>query len=263
MERHEFDLNEYSLEVKDGKAVLERKIKEFKPGDVLEDGDEAVVIYAGTKKDGAIITYAGYGEGNFTSRKDTGWGYTKDFRYATEEQTKMLFAEIEKRGYVWDAEKLELRKKEFEDGAFLVDEFGNIFIHSSKGDSENLHGAYLCWNRGEDMIDFDILKNITGVTRLATEEDETFLLKRLSEEGYIWDSEKKMYMKKRWRAKMGEVYYAVCVSHAVYVLDYIEGGVSFDDRCFETCNYFRTKEQAEKVAEEVRKVFEKYKEEQK
>lgn len=179
MERQEFDLNEYSLEVKDGKAVVERKEKGFKDGD------------------------------------------------------------------------------------FLVDRYGDIFIYCVEGNTEYSHGSYVFWDKEYEELSVGFMKNMTVGVRLATDGERKFLSDRLAKEGLEWDAEKKELRKKRWRAKMGEVYYAVCVSHAVYVLDYIEGGVSFDDRCFETCNYFRTKDQAEKTAEEIRKVFEKYKEEQK
>lgn len=54
MEQKIYDLNEYSLEVKDGKAVVERK---FKPGDAEDmvlrksfgDGDVLVVQYVSQK----------------------------------------------------------------------------------------------------------------------------------------------------------------------------------------------------------------------
>lgn len=111
MERQEFDLKEYSLVVRDGKAVLERKA--FRPGDVLSNELGAVVIYAGTEEGDGIVTYAGYWPENgvFTSVKDTGWGRMEGFDCAAPEQKAMLFAEIDRRGYVWDAEKLELRRK--------------------------------------------------------------------------------------------------------------------------------------------------------
>lgn len=173
MERHEFDLNDYSLEVGDGKAVLERR-QRFKPGDVLKNNSDDIVIYAETNEDGGIIIYCSYNikRERFTDKRTTYFGY--DFHYATEEQKAILFAEIDERGYVWDAEKLELRKK-------------------------------------------------------------------------------------RWRAKKGKIYWIADSTGEPKQLT--EDGVDWDDVYYSAGNYFRTKEKAEEAAEEIRKVFEKYKEE--
>lgn len=117
MEPKVYDLNEYSLEVKDGKAVLKRKggkvPQGVKPGDVLKNNLGDIVIYEGTNEKGGIITYCSYnvGEKIFTDRSIAYFFYAEIYDYASEEEKAMLFAEIEKRGYVWDAEKKELRKK--------------------------------------------------------------------------------------------------------------------------------------------------------
>lgn len=144
-------------------------------GDVLTGKVGQVVIFAGVYERG-IVTYCGYRRdvSHFTDRKGLGWGLICEFDYASEEQKALLFAEIEKRGYVWDAEKLELRKK-------------------------------------------------------------------------------------RWRAKKDEKYWVI--NERCGVVPYFEEGHSFDTRRYKVGNYFRTKEEAEKVAEEIRKIFEKDREE--
>ena len=328
MERQEFNLNEYSLEVKDGKAVLERKgskePQRFKPGDVLTGDVGQVVIYAG-KRGCSIVTYCGYRRdiNHFTDRKDIGWGYINEFDYATDEQKAMLFAEIEKRGYVWDAEKLELRKREFkvgdficfgddcigiynqksnnvgkfwtrcfldkdkftsycsehpytnvrlaseeekkrllaaidkggfiwdyenskmkkkfdfEDGAFVADADGDLFIHRICGDTDFSHGSYVYWNRESDDIVLDPARNMTTAVRFATEEAIIALLDRLAKEGLEWDSKNKRLRKKRWRAAKGKEYWHAEFGQGVTrAFSSVEMGREVDDFRYEQGNYY-------------------------
>lgn len=346
MEKKIYDLNEYSLEVKDGKAVLKKKRKEFKPGDVLVGPLGQVVIYAGTCER-AIVTYCGYNTDVFSWTMGTGWGYTGEFNHASEEQKAMLFAEIKKRGYVWDAEELELRKNphgrtdfkhgdfvcfgsgcigiykdkaingelfwtrcflgndeftsygsshpftemrlaseeerkrlldaidkeglfwdseklelrkkfDFDDGAFVADADGDLFIHWKGGDTCYSHGGYVYWNRDNDDVLLECARNMTTGDRPATREEVCALFDRLAKDGLEWDRENKITKKKRWRAKQDEKYWAV--DDLCCVVPYFEEGRSFDTKCYQVGNYFRTKEKAKKAAEEVRKVFEKYRE---
>ncbi|MBO8472519.1 MAG: hypothetical protein IAB81_02685 [Bacteroidetes bacterium] len=134
----------------DGKAVLKRKEKErqvFRPGDVLIGGVGQVVIYADVFK-GGIVTYCGYERSldHFTDRKDRGWGNISEFDHATEEQKAMLFAEIEKRGYVWDAEKLELRKRRWRA------EKGEMYWHAEFG--QDVTRAFPSVEMGREVDDF-------------------------------------------------------------------------------------------------------------
>lgn len=265
MEQKIYDLNEYSLEVKDGKAVLKRKRKlkwrECKAGDFICFGDNCIGIYNQKSNNvGKFWTRCFLDKDKFTYYCSE-HSYT-NVRLASEEEKKRLLAAIDKGGFIWDSENLTMKKKfEFDDGVFVADAGGDLFIHWKTGDSDFSHGSYVYWNRESDDIVLDREYNMTTAVRFATEEEIIALAARLAKKGLEWDSKNKRLREKRWRAEMGEVYYAVCVSQAICVVDYIEGGVSFDDRCFEICNYFRTKEQAEKVAEEIRKIFEKYKEE--
>lgn len=153
MKRQEFDLRKYDLVVKDGKAVLERKGSEepqvFKPGDVLiSNGGDSIVIYAGTGDGGSIVTYVGYctKNNNFTCNTNVGWGYTSKYLYANEEQKSVLFSEIEKRGYVWDAEKLELRNKRWRAKK------GEEYWHCEFG--QEVTRVFSSMEKGRDVDDF-------------------------------------------------------------------------------------------------------------
>jgi len=73
----------------------------------------------------------------------------------------------------------------------------------------------------------------------------------------VVDYDKKEIVHKRWRAEKQETFYYI--SEYGIVLSSVETLKTCDDCIYECGNYFRTKEQAEKVAKEVREVFEKHK----
>ena len=79
----------------------------------------------------------------------------------------------------------------------------------------------------------------------------------LNENNLVIDYEKKKIVKKRWRAEKGNTFYYV--SSSGIVLNTEENFWECNNNVYECGNYFRTKEQAEKVAKEVREVFEKHK----
>lgn len=98
--------------------------KRFKKGDFIHNRDWTCIYY-GVKDNGAILFFAfipwDWDRNTSTERYDVrptekpkiGLGYiNKETRLATEEEKTLLLTAIEYNGYEWDAEKLELRKKE-------------------------------------------------------------------------------------------------------------------------------------------------------
>ena len=81
--------------------------------------------------------------------------------------------------------------------------------------------------------------------------------KFLDENNLVVDYDKKEIVHKRWRAEKGNTFYYV--SSSGIVLNTEENFWECNNNVYECGNYFRTKEQAEKVAKEVREVFEKHK----
>lgn len=366
MERQEFDLSDYSLEVKDGKAVLKRKRKwkwrECKAGDFICFGDDCIGIYNQKSNNvGKFRTRCFLDKDKFTSYCSE-HPYT-NVRLASKEEKKRLLAAIDKGGFIWDSENLTMKKKyEFDDGVFVADADGDLFIHWKTGDSDFSHGSYVYWNRESDDIVLGGAWNMTTGTRYATneemealnarlakkglewdsknkrlrkkrwraakhvlekkggkepygfkpgdvltgkvgqvvifagvyergivtycgyrrdvshftdrkglgwglicefdyasEEQKAMLFGEIEKRGYVWDAEKLELRKKRWRAKKNEKYWVINV--LCCAVPCFEEGHSCDTRCYKVGNYFRTKEQAEKVAEEIRKIFEKDREE--
>ena len=81
--------------------------------------------------------------------------------------------------------------------------------------------------------------------------------KFLDDNNLVIDYEKKEIRKKRWRAEKQETFYYI--SEYGIVLSAVETLKTCDDCIYKYGNYFRTKEQAEKAAKEIREVFERYK----
>ena len=79
-----------------------------------EDGDvvscySTVVIYAGTNETGGIMTHAAlHGQHIQTEVCEQGWGYTSDYRPATEAEKQRLFDALAKQGKRWNAEKKQI-----------------------------------------------------------------------------------------------------------------------------------------------------------
>lgn len=140
-----------------------------KDGDVVSD-NYAVAIYAGTNETGGIMTYVALHEQRLqTEVCKVGWGYTRNYRPATEAEKQRLFDALAKEGKRWNAEKKCV----------------------------------------EDLP--------------------------------------------RWRASHGGYYYYICSD---FTIDHqFDVDHHFDDERYNVGNYFRTREAAEKVAEQIRDIF--------
>ena len=94
----------------------------------------------------------------------------------------------------------------------------------------------------------------TSNLRPATEEEKRRLFDALAKEGKRWNPEtKRIEDLPRWRAEKGERYYCICADSTIY--DLIEEGDQTDNTNYEYGNYFRTREAAGKVAEQVSRIF--------
>lgn len=78
-----------------------------KDGDFLHNKYHNItVIYKETYlKRGGIVTYAGVFDNAIDFETGRGWGYTSDFRYATEQEKQALLERLKKYGKTWNAEK--------------------------------------------------------------------------------------------------------------------------------------------------------------
>lgn len=142
---------------------------------VPKDGDvvsckEIIVIYAGTNENGSIMTYAALHEQRLqTVFCKKGWGFTFEYRPATEAEKQRLFDALAKQGKRWNAEKKCI----------------------------------------EDLL--------------------------------------------RWRAGCNKTY--LYISSQCYIIGERECNACIDNYRYAIGNYFRTREAAEKVAEQIREIY--------
>lgn len=123
------------------KVTTEFETEKWEPndGDFVSTNDGIVAIYADTNETGGIISYAGYSSCFLTTKKDSGWGYTREFHPATEEEKQRLLDKLKEAGYHWnpDEKKLELiprwRAIE-EDFYYYLNSFADVINTSETND---------------------------------------------------------------------------------------------------------------------------------
>ena len=141
----------------------------------------------------------------------------------------------------------EPKKKEFKFGDFV-----RLNKSANTGIIETVGNLYCLVSVNEIL--YRVKKNDISE---ASEDEKNKIQKFLDDNNLVIDYEKKEIRKKRWRAEKGNTFYYV--SSSGIVLSAVETLKTCDDCIYKYGNYFRTKEQAEKVAKEVREVFEKHK----
>lgn len=162
-----------TVETNESNGVLEVTV-DMKQKFVPKDGDivsrnKVVAVYAGTNEAGDIITYIAFNGSYVDTKMSDGWGYTSDYRLATEAEKQRLFDALAKNGKRWNAEKKCI----------------------------------------EDLP--------------------------------------------RWRAGCNKTY--LYISSQCNIVGEIECNASIDNYRYNIGNYFRTREAAEKVAEQIRDIF--------
>lgn len=87
--------------------------------------------------------------------------------------------------------------------------------------------------------------------RPATEKEKQRLFDALAKEGYRWNAkEKKIEKLPRWRAEIGGSYYSIGICGVINPNDV---RAASDDKNYEAGNYFKTREEAERVAKKIRR----------
>lgn len=168
--------------------------------------------------------------------------------------------------------KEEAKTQDFKDGDVLTSLFDNKVVFIFKEDESkqkyNKNDYYVChiyvsYPAGyvidvptKDSLSFCGYKEDV---RHATNEEKQFLFDKMKEQGLLWNAEEKRVEKIRWRAKEGGDYYFIDVDLTVKSID--DTYSTFDNKLWDTLNYFRTKEQAEEAAKRMKEVLPKYHEE--
>ena len=156
-------------------------------------------------------------------------------------------------------------QQEFRDGDILIDDVKPnhathkiIMIYKGERDSEGAYKSY-------------ILMNLSGLLlqgcccwrcmprreiRLATEEEKQELFAALKEKGLYWNAEEKRVEKIRYRAKKYDSYWFI--GSCFNVQETTEDESNVDNGLYESGNYFRTKEDAERFLEISRESLRKF-----
>ena len=96
--------------------------------------------------------------------------------------------------------------------------------------------------------------NAQELLRPATEAEKRLLVNKLADAGYRWNAEeKKLEQLPRWRAKEEQEYFYITSALRIDTDNESMHGV--DKLRYECGNYFKTREVAERIAEQVREIF--------
>lgn len=149
--------------------------------------------------------------------------------------------------------EVELNEKwEPKDGDICYLKANNTHVFVFKSFRYNKTGASCYVSLSGNYLVYDAFITNLGDIRPATDEEKKKLFDALAKQNKRWNAEKKVLEDVRWRAKKGEIYYALTLSCDVDTV--IETG-TLDDKRYNSGNYFKTKEAAERVAEQIREIF--------
>ena len=151
---------------------------------------------------------------------------------------------------VWDDEAImyiRLPKR----GDYLVSQLGNPFIYSGN----NKYGRIVARDcQGNLLIDLNEgSTQFTTKVRYATPEEIKEFDEFLKSKGYYFDKEKLELKKLRWRANKGETYFYIMTGGKID--SSIEDKECTDDMRYDFGNYFKTKEEAEVAAKQIKQVL--------
>lgn len=132
------------------------------------------------------------------------------------------------------------------DGDFVVDDDGDVFIVWKKGNTSFSNGAYICI----DKVNNEILTNVwnhSSAVRIATEKEKSDFLDMLENEFHkTWNAEKKCLENAKWKPKISEEYFYI--NEYAHILSTKNLGKYDDHMRIQIGNCFNTLENAKPYA---------------
>lgn len=116
----------------------------------------------------------------------------------------------------------------------------------------------LCKKNGEGWKHSCYSNWIYNSIRPATDSEKQLLFDALAKQGKMWDTQKKQVVDlPRWRAEKEESYFHVFIDPVIQmqVIHATDFRYYADEKRYQSGNYFKTEEAAEKVAEQIREIF--------
>lgn len=148
-------------------------------------------------------------------------------------------------------------KFEPKDGDFVVSSYRCVFIYSSNiASDEYTYSSYCGEYRGGCGISTTFSNNWTKREgcRYATEAEKSAFLDRLEKEYHKrWNEKTKELEDIRWRAEAFEDYYYVDMYGRI--CHRRDSRDEYANALYDTCNYFRILEAAQKVADQIKEIF--------
>lgn len=140
--------------------------------------------------------------------------------------------------------------QDFKDGDVLHSTYDSVvLVFKDYTDSAYFSSHYNCSGVGNNMWRICAFRH-------ATDEEKQLLFDKMKEQGLQWNVEEKRVEKIRWRAKEGEDYYFIDIDLTVKSID--DTYSTFDNKLWNTLNYFCTKEYADEAAKRVKETLIKY-----
>nr|DAT65244.1 MAG TPA: hypothetical protein [Caudoviricetes sp.] len=155
-----------------------------------------------------------------------------------------------------EIEKEEKEKvQEFKDGDVLCSIYDNTVLIFKDVSNYNIR----CFDSHYNNVGSGNERWNTEFFRHATEEEKKLFFDKLKEKGLKWNAEEKKVEKIRWRAKKGYIYHRLnCYLRATHERDDYQ---TWEQKCHDSYNYFRTEEQTNEAAKRVKETLRKYHEE--
>ena len=153
------------------------------------------------------------------------------------------------------------QKYEPKDGDFVCVKAGYKHIAIFKKEVGEDMYVYANWNMSfsvskiiiDDSRPLCFIHDLREI-RPATEREKKILIDKLAEVNKRWNPNTKQIEDVRWRAKDGGEYYYI-ITTGYFVEHTFDKYSSIDDNFYKSGNYFKTRESAEKVAEQIREIF--------
>lgn len=141
----------------------------------------------------------------------------------------------------------------WKDGDILFcPQYKRFAIYKSESIVINSAVVYYCID--EKCLTHSLIRIEINNFRHATPQEIVQFHEFLHKHGKDWDAEKKQLISWKWKPKIGEVY--VFVNSELFVEKTSNDGFELDEAHFRCGNCFRTKEEAEAMAEKVKKLLE-------
>lgn len=154
-------------------------------------------------------------------------------------------------------------KFEPKDGDFVYVKAGYEHIAIFKQEVGEDMYVYANWNMSfsvskiiiDDSIPLCYIHDLREI-RPTTEREKKILIDQLANVNKKWNPERKRIEDVRWRAGIGRVYYYIMYGdYDSVIASTYDMRIRQDERRYNIGNYFKTREAAEKVAEQIREIL--------